>query len=85
MLRAARFTDVRQEDLTEDLRRTAQDWLDVSARYASELAAEVGREQFEEGQDRRREMIAAVDAGLIRRSLYAARRPAGGGTGDPHP
>lgn len=75
MLRTARFTDVRQEDLTEDFRRTAQAWFDVSARYASELAAEVGREAFEERQQRRRAMIAAVDAGLVRRSLYVARRP----------
>lgn len=75
MLRTARFTDVRQEDLTEDLHRTAQAWLDVSARYASELVAEVGRETFEERQESRRALIAAIDAGLVRRSLYVARRP----------
>lgn len=75
MLGTARFTDVRQDDLTEDLHRTAQAWHDVSARYASELAAEVGREPFEERQESRRALIAAIDAGFIRRSLYVARRP----------
>lgn len=81
LLATAGFVDVRHEDWTEAFRHTARAWLEVSQRHAAELVASEGREQFEERQRDRRETLSAVEAGLLLRSCYTARRPETRGRG----
>lgn len=79
MLADAGFDDVRHQDVTAQFRQSAQDWLDASERHAVGLREAVGAATFAERQTTRRDLIQAVDAGLLRRSLYWARVRSGGG------
>lgn len=53
---------------------TAHAWLRESTLHADELAALEPSGAFDERQTDRRRMIAAIEDGLLIRSLYAARR-----------
>jgi hypothetical protein len=75
MLQRAGFVDIQEADVTDDFLRTAQAWLEHSERFAVELRASVGAELFDERQNERRDFIAAIDDGLLHRSVFHARRP----------
>lgn len=75
LLRSAGFDDIRHTDLTGEYRSTQQAWIDAMNSRSSAIAAATGREAFEQRLADRRAALAAVDAGLLRRSQYAATRP----------
>jgi hypothetical protein len=75
MLQRAGFVDIHETDVTDDFLRTAQAWLEHSERLAGELKVSLGAGLFDERQSERRDFIAAIEDGLLRRSLFHARRP----------
>ena len=74
LLRAAGFVDVTELDLTPAFRATAAAWLAESEAHAGELARLEPPGAFAQRQDDRWAMLAAIDAGLLRRALLLARR-----------
>ena len=75
LLQAAGFVDVVQTDLTEDFLRTARGWYEGRQRYAAELMEAGGEASFRELQADSLEQVEKLEAGLLRRSLFVARRP----------
>jgi hypothetical protein len=75
LLRSAGFVDVEERDLTADYFSTASRKLDVAERFAADMIAMLGRPEYERMQAERRQAISAIDAGLLRRALFLARRP----------
>jgi hypothetical protein len=75
LLRSAGFVDVTEIDLTPAFRATAAAWLAESQAHAGELALLEPPGAFVQRQAERRAMLAAIDAGLLRRALLFARRP----------
>jgi cyclopropane fatty-acyl-phospholipid synthase-like methyltransferase len=76
MLKRAGFVDIDETDITADFLRTAHAWLEHAERLADELRASIGAALFDERQNERRDFIAAIRDGLLRRSVFYARRPA---------
>jgi hypothetical protein len=74
LLRSAGFTDVTEVDLTPAFRATAAAWLAHCEAHADELALLEPPGAFAQRQADRRAMLAAIDAGLLRRALVLARR-----------
>jgi hypothetical protein len=75
LLGSAGFRDITEVDVTPEFRATAAAWLAEAAVHAEELARLEALDAFEQRQADRRAMLAAIDAGLLRRSLVLARRP----------
>ena len=74
LLRTAGFVDIEVADLTEEYRVTQQAWREAADRWADDLIALVGIEEYEEARRNRRHTAECIDAGLLRRRLYTARR-----------
>jgi len=74
MLRNAGYVDAIEIDVTAAFLHTARAWLQESTRRGDELAALETPGAFEERKAERERMIAAIEDGLLRRSLYSARR-----------
>jgi hypothetical protein len=74
MLQRAGCAVVVARDVTEDFLATARAWLGASEAHAAELAALEPPGGFEERQADRRAVVAAIEDGLLRRTLYVAVR-----------
>ncbi len=74
LLRSAGFADTEEIDVTEEYHQTAMAWTEHRDRFADELIEFEGRETFEERRAERQEGAAAVEDGLIRRSMFVAHR-----------
>lgn len=74
LLHTAGFVEVEVVDLTSEYRVTQQAKIDETERHRDELIALVGREEYHENLRDRRNTIEGIDAGLLRRRLYVARR-----------
>lgn len=74
LLASAGFVEVEHLDVTADFARTAGAWLEEAEGHADELIAQQGAGSFAERQRERRTQLAAVEDGLLRRSLFAATR-----------
>lgn len=72
MLRSAGFRHVEETDVTEEFLITARAWYEGRERYADELRAADGHAAFEERQHDSRLQIEAIEAGLLRRSLFVS-------------
>ena len=75
LLSAAGFADIEEFDVTDAYRRTQQMWFDEWATRADELERLLTAEVVAERQDERRRTLAAIDAGLLTRSLFTAVAP----------
>jgi ubiquinone/menaquinone biosynthesis C-methylase UbiE len=75
LLRSAGFVDVEEHDLTPDYLTTVTRKLEVAERFAPDLIQLLGRDDFDEMQAERSLAVAAIADGLLRRSLFIARRP----------
>jgi hypothetical protein len=73
LLRAAGFVDIIELDVTSAFAATAAAWLAETEPYAEELARLEAPGAFEQRQADRRTMLAAIQAGLLRRALVLAR------------
>ncbi len=74
LLDSAGFVDVVADDVTADYRSTIVAWLDQTRRHADAVAAVIGSDELDQRQRRRTNALAAIDAGLLSRRLYVARR-----------
>ena len=72
LLALAGFTELEEVDVTDQWRVTAAAWLDESAHAAEELKEIFGIEEYRQAQQEREETLAAIDSGLLRRSLLVA-------------
>jgi hypothetical protein len=75
LLRAAGFCDITELDVTPAFRATAAAWLAESDRHADQLAPLEPPGAFQQRQADRWALLAAIDAGLLRRALLVARQP----------
>jgi cyclopropane fatty-acyl-phospholipid synthase-like methyltransferase len=72
LLRSAGFADHHETDVTTAYLRTARQWLRRQQEFAAELAAPEPPEALTERLTRRHAAVAAIEAGLLRRSLFIA-------------
>lgn len=75
MLLAAGFADVQETDLTAEFLRTARARYQGRQQHFAQLAAAEGEASVNQKQADSRAQIKAIEAGLLRRSLFLARRP----------
>jgi hypothetical protein len=75
LLSRAGFATVAETDLTGYFLITARAWYKGRQAREAELRASFGDSWFEERQADSRAMIAAIDEGLLRRSLFVAASP----------
>jgi hypothetical protein len=75
MMRTAGFVGIERIDVTREYRDTATGWLSQRRLRADELCELMGDETHREKVRDGEATIVAIDDGLIRRSLYLARRP----------
>ena len=75
LLASARYAEVLHDDLTGEYLTTARGWLENVQQHYDELVSLDGEATVEERVAGWREAIDALEAGLLRRSLYAATRP----------
>jgi hypothetical protein len=76
LLRSAGFVDIDEHDRTPDYLTLATRKLEVTEELADDMVRMFGRQDHEEMQAQRRLSVAAIADGLLRRSLFLARRPA---------
>ncbi len=75
LLAAAGFTAIQEIELTDEFLHTARAWYRGRERYFAQLVAAEGEASVRERQADSRAQIRAIEAGLLRRSLFLARRP----------
>jgi len=76
MLSTAGFVGIERVDLTAEYRATSWAWHEQYLERADELTAVLGAALYEDKVAAGPRTVGAVDAGLLRRALYFARRPA---------
>jgi hypothetical protein len=74
LLGSTGFGDVTELDVTPEFRATAAAWLAEAAAHDDEVAQLEPPGAFQQRQADRRAMLAAIDAGLLRRALVLTRR-----------
>jgi hypothetical protein len=74
MLRSGGFVKVREIDVTAQYLATIRALLASRQRHARALRREAGVEEYERRVSENREAAAAVEAGLLHRSLFLASR-----------
>lgn len=74
LLRSAGFVDIVSIDVTDAYRATLEAWSTETERRRDAVVAVMGEDDFAERQSRRAGAMAAVDSGVLHRSLYVARR-----------
>jgi len=75
LLLAAGFTDVEVIDRTGEFLETARRWHAYARDLEGRLRSTIGDPVFDQQQTDRREMITAVEEGLLARALFVAARP----------
>jgi SAM-dependent methyltransferase len=75
LLAEAGFGDIEYRDVTPEYRETAARWLSESRALESGLRAALGAGTFEGRLAEQVSDLAAVDAGVLRRSLYITQNP----------
>ena len=74
LLRSAGFVDIEEVNVSEEFLRTARGWYEARQRHASEMRKLEGDAEFAQNQAWRKRRLPAIEAGLLRRSLFVARR-----------
>jgi len=74
LLKTAGFVDVGVDDVTGEYRRTQAAWIDAYERRAIAISGQIGDTAFRERTADRARSLAAIDAGLLARFMYWARR-----------
>lgn len=74
LLEAAGYVDVTEVDYSDEFVATQQAWYDQWELHRGELEALLGHEAVQERQRERRASAPTIRAGVLRRSLFTARR-----------
>jgi hypothetical protein len=77
LVAAAGFVQVEEVDFTEQFLETARRWLRFSLELEPALRASLGDDAFDEQFAARTDMVAAIEQGLLKRSLLVATAPSG--------
>ena len=72
LLAEAGFASTQETDVTAEFRETAAAWLKETLASADGLAKLLGFEEYRRSVAERRDMLAAIDDGLLRRALFTA-------------
>lgn len=75
LLRSAGFAEVAETDVTDEFLRITRALLEARERHAPELRESEGESEFARNHTWRRARVAAIEGGLLRRSLFVAERP----------
>lgn len=75
LLASAGFVEASEADVTDEFLKIARRWLEARKRHAAGLREALGEPEFLRGQTESQATIAAIEAGLLRRSLFVASRP----------
>jgi cyclopropane fatty-acyl-phospholipid synthase-like methyltransferase len=75
LVEQAGFVDVSVVDVTDDYARTQRAWFDEYEAHAEQLRRLVSEEEFASGQVERRRTRAAIEDGVLCRSLLTATAP----------
>lgn len=75
LLTQAGFTDIEAIDVTAAYHETQLAWLDGWSDHKDDLVNLLGEHLYNERQEERRQTLAAIEDGLLRRTLYVARLP----------
>ena len=75
LLERARFVEVTETDCSAEFVAVAQGWIDQWDLHRAEMEAIWGKADFADRQRGRRGYLRVVEAGIMRRSLFTARRP----------
>jgi hypothetical protein len=78
LLRRAGFTDIEVTDVTGEFLATARGWFAHASRLERDLRLDGGERAFEERQADRRQIICAIEDGLLSRALIVGMKPGGG-------
>ena len=74
LLQAAGFSEIKEWDVTAEFLITAEAWLRFSRELEKELRALQGAKAFDDQQSDRETILAAIQEGLLSRSLLVATR-----------
>lgn len=74
LLRSAGFTEIDAVDLTAEYHATQLRFVDATRRHERALRDSLGDESVDDGIRRRRHTIAAIEQGLLVRTMYTATR-----------
>jgi hypothetical protein len=75
LLQRAGFAGVTEIDVSDEFLRVVRAWTKARERYADPLRAAEGGKEFDQKQVEHRGTAAGIEGGLLRRSLFVARRP----------
>ncbi len=75
LLRSAGFVRISETDLTSEFLLITRQRLEARERHSADLRQSLGDSEFEEYQSDGRAQLEAIEAGLLRRSLFVAQRP----------
>lgn len=73
LLALAGFGEIDELDLTDQYQQTAAAWLHESTRAAKHLEEIYGIDEYRESQQERERTLAAIEAGVLKRSLFVAQ------------
>jgi len=75
LLAAAGFVDISQTDVSADFADVRRRWLQARERHADALRKRDGVRAYNAYQKKEWAEVETIEAGLLRRSLFVARRP----------
>lgn len=75
LLRSAGFVEIEETDVTAEYGRIQRALYEAGRRHEKALRTVRGDAVFEDRQERRRLSLGRIEAGVLRRSLFLARRP----------
>ncbi|GAC1532333.1 MAG: hypothetical protein NVS3B1_25960 [Marmoricola sp.] len=75
LLEKAGFIEITETDCTAEFAGVTRAWIDQWESHRAELEAMWGAAEVDDRQRGRKAYLRVVDAGILRRSLFTARRP----------
>lgn len=75
LARTAGFVRIQQTDVTDEFERVSRAVYEANERHASSLRRALGVKPFQEAQEGRRKTLQRIEAGILKRALFVARRP----------
>jgi hypothetical protein len=75
LVTAAGFVEVDEIDFTDEFLETVRRWLRFSRELETGLRRTLGDDAFDQQLSDRTDMVVAIEAGLLRRSLFVAAVP----------
>ena len=75
LLRSAGFVGITERDVTDEYLRFQRKLIEANDRHAEAIRRSIGPAAFDQRLAERQVSLSAIEAGLLRRSLFVAERP----------